>query len=155
VVDATVLSNVAYVERPELLRQAFDSLVAPAAVMAEWREGVRLGRVPAVEWPWLPEIELTAAERLAAEEFGHTLGQGEAACLALASSRGWMVLTDDQNARKAARKAGLVVSGTLGALMNLYHLKIISVAEGDLPLSGMMLRGYRSPVDSLSELDSD
>lgn len=154
VVDTTVLSNFTHGKRPELLQQAFDHLVAPTAVMGEWREGVRLGAVPSVEWTWLPEIELTVAEQLTAETFGHTLGHGEAACLALAVSRGWMVLTDDQNARKAARKAGLVVSGTLGALMNLVHLKVITVAEGDLLLSEMMLRGYRSPIDSLSELDS-
>ena len=155
VIDTTVLSNFAHVKQPLLLRQAFDHLVVPTAVMDEWREGVRLGVVPLVEWTWLSEIELTAAEQLVADEFGETLGRGEAACLALASSHGWMVLTDDQNARKAARNAGLIVSGTLGALMNLIHLKVITVAEGDLLLSEMMLRGYHSPVDSLSELDSD
>lgn len=155
VIDTTVLSNFAHVKQPDLLQQAFDELVAPTAVMDEWREGVRLGAVPAVDWNWLPEIGLTGAEQLTAEEFGQTLGRGEAACLALAVSRGWIVLTDDQNARKAARKAGLMVSGTLGALMNLIHLKVITVAEGDLLLSEMMLRGYHSPVDSLSELDND
>lgn len=155
VVDTTVLSNFAHVKQPLLLRQAFDHLVAPTAVMDEWRDGIRLGVVPLVEWAWLSEIELTAAEQLVADEFGETLGRGEAACLALGSSRGWMVLTDDQNARKAARKAGLMVSGTLGALMNLIHLKVITVAEGDLLLSEMMRRGYRSPIDSLSELDID
>jgi len=148
VVDNTVLSNFAHVEKPGLLREAFDSLAVPRAVVDELAEGERLGRVPAVDWSWLSIIDLTAEETFNADEFGQTLGRGEAACIALAQSREWMVLTDDRDARQAARAAGILVSGTLGALMNLVRHETLSVVEGDALLRQMKRHGYRCPIDS-------
>ena len=155
VVDNTVLSNFAHVEKPELLRQAFDSLVVPRAVMDELAEGERLSRVPSVDWSWLSIIELTAEEQSQAEEFRQTLGRGEAECIALAQSREWMMLTDDRDARQTANEAGVLVSGTLGALMNLVRYEMVTIDEGDSLLAQMKQRGYRCPIDSLVELDDD
>lgn len=153
VVDNTVLSNFAHIEKPELLRAAFDKLVAPRAVMDELAEGERLNRVPPVNWSWLPNAVLTTEEHSKAEALGQLLGRGEAECIALAQSRKWMVLTDDRDARQAARAAGVSVSGTLGALMNLVHLKIATIDEGDIFLAEMKQHGYRCPIVSLTELD--
>jgi predicted nucleic acid-binding protein len=61
-------------------------------------------------------------------------------------------LTDDRDARRAAREAGLVVSGTLGALMNLVRGGALSLAETDEFLVTMKRNGYRCPLNSLSEL---
>jgi predicted nucleic acid-binding protein len=63
-------------------------------------------------------------------------------------------LTDDRDARRAAQEAGLIVSGTLGALMNLVRGSTLSLAEADEFLATMKRRGYRSPVNSLTELDT-
>jgi predicted nucleic acid-binding protein len=155
IVDNTVLSNFAHVEKPELLRVTFDSLVVVQAVMDELAEGVRLGRVPLVDWSWLPTIELTAEEQAKAEELGQSLGKGEAACIALAQSHGWMVLTDDRDARQVARDAGVAVSGTLGALMNLVRADVLSFPDGDTLLAEMMRHGYHCPISSLSELEDE
>jgi len=155
VVDNTVLSNFAHVERPALLRAAFDSLVAPRAVMNELADGVRLGRVPAVDWTWLRIIDLTTEEQSKAEVFKQMLGRGEAECIALAHARKWMVLTDDRDAREAAREAGVLVSGTLGALMNLVRSENVTLDEGDTLLADMKQRGYRCPITSLKELDDE
>lgn len=91
---------------------------------------------------------------MVAEDLNHTLGRGEAECIALAKSRQWIVLTDDRDARRVAREAGLIVSGTLGALINLVQGKALSLAEAHKLLAIMKRSGYRCPVNSLSELDT-
>ena len=120
--------------------------------MDELAEGVRLNRLPDVEWGWLPVSKLTDSEQSLASQFRQTLGRGESECIALAKSREWMILTDDRDARRAAQAAGVPVSGTLGCLMNLIDGGTLSMPEADRLLALMKHRGYRCPVDSLSEL---
>jgi predicted nucleic acid-binding protein len=155
IVDNTVLSNFAHVEQPQLLGEAFDNPVTVRAVMDELTEGVRLERLPSVDWRDVPVIELTSDEQTSADLFGQRLGRGEAECIALAQSRQWMVLTDDRDARAAAREAGVIVSGTLGALMNLVEGGTLSLPQADHLLALMKQHGYRCPIDSLSELNED
>jgi predicted nucleic acid-binding protein len=154
VVDNTLLSNFAHIQQPKLLEAAFDQPVTVRTVMDELQVGVQTARIPSVDWSWLPVIELTDDERVMAEHLNQTLGRGEAACIALAKSRQWIILTDDRDARRAAREAGLIVSGTLGALMNLVRGYALSLAEADKFLAIMKQSGYRCPVNSLSELDT-
>jgi predicted nucleic acid-binding protein len=153
VVDNTVLSNFAHIQQPTLLATAFDQPVTVRAVIDELEVGVRNARIPSVDWSWLPVIELTDDERVTAERLNQTLGRGEAECIALAKSRQWIVLTDDRDARRAAQEVNLIVSGTLGALMNLVRGTALSLIEADEFLTTMKQRGYRCPVNSLSELD--
>jgi predicted nucleic acid-binding protein len=145
VVDNTLLSNFAHIQQPKLLAAAFDQPVTARAVLDELEVGVQIARIPCVDWSWLRVIELTDDERL-----NQTLGRGEAACIALAKSRQWIILTDD----RAAREAGLIVSGTLGALMNLVRANALSLAEAYKFLATMKLSGYRCPVSLLTELDT-
>ncbi len=84
--------------------------------------------------------------------FARRLNVGEASCLAIAASRGYRVLTDDRDAREMAATWRIPISGTLGLLLRLIDLKIVSLAEGDDLLARMTAAGYRSPVDSLQEL---
>jgi predicted nucleic acid-binding protein len=154
VVDNTLLSNFAHIQQPQLLATAFDQPVTVLAVRDELEVGVQTMRIPSVDWSWLPIIELTEEERIMAEHLNQTLGRGEAECIALAKSRQWIILTDDRDARRTAREAGLLVSGTLGALMNLVRSKTLSLIEADQFLAIMKKKGYRCPVNSLSELDS-
>lgn len=120
--------------------------------MLELDGGVQSGRVPATDWSWLPVIELDETELADANTLSRTLGQGEARCIALAASRGWLVLTDDREARTTAQSLGVAVSGTLGTLANLVRGKAITLAEADTLLLQMMRHGYHSPVQTLSEL---
>lgn len=152
VVDTTVLSNFAHIEQPRLLANAFDQLVTVEAVLAELTIGMASGRIPAVEWSWLTVIEMTAAEVASAEKLNRTLGAGESQCIALAVARGWMIVTDDRDARRAAQAMNVAFSGTLGALMNLVRGNSLSLSEADNYLKVMKQHGYRSPVNSLSEL---
>lgn len=155
VIDTTVLSNFAHVDQPHLLRSAFDDPVTVRAVMDELAEGVRLVHLPDVNWRWLRVVELTTDEQLHASELNRTLGRGESDCIALAQSRQWIVLTDDRDARAAARAAGVAVSGTLGCLMNLIDANALTLPQADRWLAHMVQHGYRCPVKSLAELRRD
>lgn len=149
--DTTVLNNFAQVKRPELLRQAFSELAALEVVRKELAAGERLGRVPVCDWSWLQLVALTEAERARAVDLERHLQAGEAACLAVAESRGGLIVTDDSSARRLAVSLRLETSGTLGALVRLVRREIITLAQGDELLSEMITRGYRSPLRSLRE----
>ena len=112
--DTTVLNNFAQIRRPDLLRGAWPDLEAPIPVWNELELGVRLGLVPACDWSWLKILDLTEQEQVRADEVGRALDPGEAACIAVASSRGLLMLSDDWEARALGRSFGLEVSGSLG-----------------------------------------
>jgi hypothetical protein len=150
--DTTVLNNFAQVRRPDLLREAFSSLVSPQVVLQELAAGERLGRVPVCDWSWLNLVDLTEAERFRADDLKRLLQAGEAACIAIAEARGGGVLTDDNSARRVAVGLGLETSGTLGALVKLVRRKFLSLIEGDQLLNEMIRRGYRSPLRTLRDL---
>lgn len=152
VADTTVLNNFAQVRQPHLLRVVLPGLAAPTDVIAELSRGERLGAVPRSDWSWLQILELTEAERQDATEIGQSLDPGEAACIALAQSRGLTLLTDDRRARRLARSLGIRVSGTLGTLTSLVWQNEMSLEQADALLAEMREHGYRSPVDSLKDL---
>gem|GEM_PF-2941754 len=53
--DNTVMSNFAAIERPDLLRTAFGSRLATSQqAFDELQAGVRLDRLPSLDWSWLP-----------------------------------------------------------------------------------------------------
>jgi uncharacterized protein len=153
IVDNTVLSNFAHVSRPELLQAAFDELVIPPAVRGELAEGEHSGQVPMVDWNWLTVIELTPDEKMRADQLEKVLDFGEAECIAVAQTRNWIILTDDRDARRMAQSLGIDLSGTLGALINLVEHSILTLTQADALLKEMQQHGYRSPVNSLSELE--
>lgn len=150
--DTTVLNNFSQVARPDLLRRAFPGLAAPDVVRHELAAGERLGRVPVCDWSWLTLVVLTEPEQFRSKELSGRLQAGEAACLAIAEARGSLVLTDDSAARRTALALRVKTSGTLGTLVKLVNLQILTAAEGDALLIRMVDRGYRSPVRSLLEV---
>ncbi|HKI05503.1 MAG TPA: DUF3368 domain-containing protein [Thermoanaerobaculia bacterium] len=150
--DTTVLSNFSQVERPNLLRMAFPRLASPHEVREELSQGEKLGLVPSCDWSWLKTIELTDGEQIQANELREYLQAGEAACIAVAASRGGLVLTDDGTARRVAASLQVEISGTIGVLVRLCEREILALEQGDSLLLAMMARGYRSPIRSLREL---
>lgn len=150
--DTTVLNNFAQICRPDLLKAGWPDLAAPIPVWNELELGVRRGLVPACDWSWLKLIDLTEREQERADEVGRALGPGEAACIAAASSRGLLLLSDDWEARVLGRAMGLEVSGSLGVLERLVLKQILSLDEADTLLAEMVQRGFRSPYRSLREI---
>ena len=153
VLDCTVLSNFTLIGRTNWLRQVWpDVLVTSEESWGELQAGIRLGRLPSTDWSWLTVLSLTEAERAVRDELMPPLDRGEAACLALARSRGYAFLTDDRVARRETRRMGIPLSGTVGVLISLVDEGHVSLEETNQALQQMVALGYHSPVQSLSEL---
>ncbi len=153
ILDTTVLSNFAHVQRPDLLHVTLGNDAATTAVvLAELRSGEDLGLVPRCDWRWLRVAALTGEEQRLATSYGTQLDAGESACLALARSRAWIFLSDDFAARRLAQREGVLVSGTIGVLRQLAASQQLTPDEGDRYLAIMINHGYRAPIKSLRQL---
>ena len=151
--DNTVMSNFAAIERPDLLRTAFGSRLATShQAFDELQAGVRLDRLPSLDWSWLPVWTLEEEEGPYYHRLLSRLNAGEAACLAMALIRKCRILTDDRDAREFARHLKIPISGTLGVLVRLIDLGVLNLDDADALLSQMVTAGYRSPVTSLQDL---
>jgi predicted nucleic acid-binding protein len=126
--------------------------MVPEEVMAELAEGERVGLVPSADWAWLEVLTLSPAESRVARDLRQMLGSGESACLSVASVRGYVLLTDDRDARRVARSLGVAVSGTVGTLLKMVQQSILTLEQADELLAEMRRCGYRSPVQSLQPL---
>ena len=60
-----------------------------------------------------------------------------------------------RDTRRAAKEIGLIVSRTLGILVNLVRDSVLSLAEANAFLETMKWSGYLYLVSSLSDLNSD
>jgi predicted nucleic acid-binding protein len=151
--DTTVLSNFTVVRRADLVHRALgEDAATTESVWDELQAGIRLGRLPDQDWSWLPILALEEAERVLYRLLARRLNVGEASCLAMAAGRGYRVLTDDRDARQVAALWRIPVSGTLGLLLRLIDLRVLSLNQGDDLLASMTGAGYRSPIASLQEL---
>ena len=148
--DTTILSNFAHVQRPDLVQVALgDQAATTPAVLAELQQGEALGFVPRVDWRWLPILTLTAAEQAQTIAYQHILDAGESECLAVAVLRQGRFLSDDLAARRLAQATDIAISGTIGLLLLLIGRKHLSIPEADRLLATMKQQGYRAPVTSL------
>lgn len=153
ILDTTLLSNFAHIQRPDLLRLALGGqAVTTATVLAELRLGVASGWVPRCDWSWLTVVALNDEEQAQVAHYTAVLDQGEAECLAVAKQRAWTFASDDLSARRLAQQEGVAVSGTLGVLQKLVAMHLLTLDEADAHLAVMVGRGYRTPVRSLRNL---
>lgn len=151
--DNTVMSNFAVVKQPLLLKIAFgETLATPEQAFHELQVGIRVGKLPDLDWQWLPVWSLQPEEMTSYHQFLHKLNAGEAACLAMAMNRRCRVLTDDRDARELARNLQIPLSGTLGVLVRLIDIKHVPHDEANSLLCQMISAGYHSPVTSLEEI---
>jgi len=81
-----------------------------------------------------------------------SVGYGEAAGIVLAKEQGLLFFIDDKKARKIAKQERISVSGTLGTLKLAVEGGVISIEETDEVLKEMIRGGYRSPIQSMTEL---
>jgi len=153
ILDTTLLSNFAHIQRPDLLKAALGNNAAiTATVVAALRAGVALGWVPWCDWSWLAVVTLNDEEQAQAAHYTAVLDPGEAECLAVAKWRAWVFASDDLAARRLAQRQGVAVTGTLGVLQKLVAVQTLTLDEADSHLAVMVARGYRAPVRSLCEL---
>lgn len=151
--DNTVLSNFALVGRADLLQQALGQTAATTVqVLQEFQRGVDLELLPATDWRWLRVLTLASQEEALNRQLCERLNAGEASCLAIAAQLKGQVMTDDRDARWIATQMQIPISGTLGLLRYLVELEDLSLSVADQLLHTMIEFGYRSPIESISEL---
>ena len=129
IADATVLIALAKTGRLGLLRELYGEVAVGPCVKAEVVEGGRAIRAPEVslieaafEAKWMREVTPTSGERRLGRRIlkGSRLHEGEAEAIALASSRGAMVLLDDKEARLLAEAKAVRFMGTAGVLLEAF-----------------------------------
>ncbi len=161
--NTTVLSNFAEIGAFDMLRRLYRELFLTTEVFQEIRDGLDDGYRfyeevircldPAARPGWLRLTSLAHDEEI--ELFSKMpahLHQGEAASLAIAQSRDWVLLTDDRSARRYALEHGIKLSGTLGCLALGVKRQLWTLKEGNDRLAEMIEVGYFSPLSDLTEL---
>jgi predicted nucleic acid-binding protein len=86
------------------------------------------------------------------ETFSTRLGRGERSCLAVARSRGALFATDDADARAAARRLDVPITGTLGILALAVRLGLLTLTQANALLADIVRAGYRSPLEQVDDL---
>lgn len=163
IVNTTVLSNFAAIEQLDLLRRLYDGIHIPTEVYQEIRAGLEEGyrfyegidRLvdPLVEGGWIHLVSASGEEELRLlDSLLQHLHQGEAACLAIAHHRGWLLLTDDLAARREAERLDVPRSGSIGCLVLAVERGLCSLSEANGWLAEMIDHNYRSPVTDLTPL---
>ena len=104
-INSTVLSNFASVQRLDLLRDVSFSRFVPLEIYREIQEGQQMGYTfylgiekilhPFAADGWLNLVTMNADELLLFTSLPAKLHPGEAACLCIARNRSWGFLTDD------------------------------------------------------------
>jgi predicted nucleic acid-binding protein len=151
--DNTVLTNFALVGRDDLVRRLWPGTASTTpSAMGEFQAAVVRGLVPSTAWTTLPLISVTADEAAFALELSPRLEAGERECLAVAVHRSGLLVSDDLDARNAARDPGVPTSGTLGVLVSCVRRGFLSRAQANTLLAEMIALGYRSPITSLDPL---
>ena len=68
--DNTVMSNFAVVKQPILLKIAFcETLATPEQAFHELQVGIRVGKLPDLDWQWLPVWSLQPGEMTSYHQF--------------------------------------------------------------------------------------
>jgi predicted nucleic acid-binding protein len=161
VTDANILINLIHVARLDLLGTlpAF-RFVVPDHVAVEIRiPEQRQQFQAALTRHDLHQESLTAPEELALyAELHRVMGQGEAACLAMAESRGWMVASDER--RRFRREVlsrlgeGRLVT-TPGLLVLAIRAGCLSVEEADQMKAVLERHRFRMTFGSFRDVISE
>ena len=152
VLDNTVLTNFALVKHTAVVLRLWPTACTTAETMAEYQNGVSLGRVPAQAWSELPIVSLSETELSLAVSLSPRLGAGERTCLAVVYERHGLFVSDDLDARLSAQRIGLRITGTLGVLALSVKRKLLSRKAANDTLTTMIASGYRSPLDRIDSL---
>ncbi len=163
IANTTVMSNFACIGQLDLLRRMYGQLYISTEVYGEIQAGLEEGYrfytgiksliYPASEGGWIlltapaHEAELRLLARLPAR-----LHAGEATAIAIAKHRGWLLLTDDREARRQAQRLTVPVSGSIGCLIVGVERRLCSLEEANAWLRAMVREGYRTPVTDLTPL---
>lgn len=151
ILDNTVLSNFALVERTDLILELWPGACTTTAVKAEYAAGAEARDLPVDVWDGLKAVTLTPSEKAFAGRLRQRLGAGERSCLAVAHQRGGLFVSDDYDARREAQSLQIPITGTIGVLLLNIRQGRIKISDGNKLLAELIRLGYRSPVNALDE----
>lgn len=162
VFDCCVISNFALSRSLSVLKGLYSGTsFVTDFVAAEILRGIQTGHrelvsvKAAIKDGWLREIVMeTEEEKALFETLSVSLGFGEAASIAVAKVRGYLFVSDDKIARRAAILLGVKLTGTIGILAKAVKKKIIDTKTADSYLKKMIALGFYSSVTSINEIDS-
>jgi len=147
--DNTVLTNFALLNRPDLVLDLWTGACTTTAVLAEYQAGTAVRLLPADCWQTLTLVDLTPAETAVAQQLAHHPGAGERTCIAVAHCRNGLFASDDADARRAAQTYDIPLTGTVGILLLAGQQKRATLAAGNPLLAALIQSGYRAPITSL------
>lgn len=152
-VDNTVLTNFAWVGRPDLLFALWpDRVCSPQAVKDEYLAGVKQVGLPASIWDRLPVIQLIQVEKQGMDDhLPDSLGPGERACLAIAFHQQGVFASDDFPARKLAQNLHVPVIGSTGILIECGRANLLNLPQAQHLLNEMIKAGYYAPINDLTQ----
>lgn len=134
VIDTTVLSNFAYLERLDLVVTLPRVCTVPA-VRSELSNGVATYDYLQLALRHLgeeiPVVSIDDQVRERAQRWRESLDPGEAEVFAIAQEFDGVVVTDDGPARTMAREIGLPVTGTIGILVQTVESGTVEVGTAD------------------------
>lgn len=117
VADTSVLLNLAYLRRDDILVSLFGEVLIPEAVEREFtRMSVSSGRFGGLQLPSCCRVRRISSLSSFSRDVRLDLGEAEALVLAQ-EEKASAVLLDEVNGREAAKKLGFTVIGTLGLLI--------------------------------------
>ena len=150
VLNTTVLSNFAQVDRAELLLD-LPRLVTVDAVREELEAGAEthpyINRALAILGEEIPVIAPSASAEKLEEQLLESLDPGEAQALAVAEVADGIVVTDDGDARTTAKQRGVDLTGSIGLLVRFVEDGHISTKTADRYLKRWIDEaGFRSPA---------
>ncbi len=159
-IDTNVLINLLHVDRLDLLGKIPGcEFVAPEEVIGEVTVPEQAQLLEeAIKRGDLRREAITGDERIIYAEHLDTTDDGEAACLAMAQSRGWLIATDERRRvlRIAQERLGSQsVLNTAGLLVLAIRGDVLSVEEADLIKTSLEKRRFRMKFASFREVLAD
>ena len=150
VLNTTVLSNFAHVDRVELLLD-LPRLVTVDAVEEELEAGTEthsyIEQAMTVLDEEIPVITPSGSAEKLEEQYLNTLDPGEAQALAVAEATDGMVITDDGDARATAEQRGVKLTGSIGLLVRFVEDDSLSAETADEYLKRWIDEaGFHSPA---------
>lgn len=111
--DSTCLIGLERIGKLNILPALFDPIMIPPEVEREFGRALS----------WLQTESLTSSVLVAALQM--VVDAGEAEAIALASEKSCLLISDDKQARLAAKRLGIAVIGTVGVLVRAKQSNVI------------------------------
>ena len=144
--DTTPIISLLKAEQLELLKHLFGEVVIPEAVYKEligneafWLEAEEIKQCPFIK---VRQVEDQKSVHIFRKVTGLDAGESEAMVMA-EERQADLLLMDEQKGRRVAKQMGLVITGTIGILMQAYDEDLLSGGAVETCLISMKKCGIR------------